>query len=420
MERLARDYPELKFGKALAFGNANLKDEVVKLSYPFLKKNFYKNCEFIFNVTETRWSKSTSEQRFNLLTKFRDVLIPLRKDGNDLFLINSSGNSGQREAILLLSRILGVIVFDSTRRDLVGRYKYANPKTRPPYQKVRSSDDPYYKENTFYIIPAKQIDCIVREITPSSKFLKLYHSSARNNYPSDDFLMALSEIKLEKCAAIDYAQRWVQLTETYRVNKSLYEALKSKVKEVLSDIFQDKSFVVPPKITEPRTKDEFSLWNKLLLKESENGKYIDDPFDRFSDVVGFRVEFSNQQDMDIGIDILKKSQAFFNKDGNKEINIESRAKKLGYRAEHADLKLRPKHCHSNVKLKNIVFEIQLKTSLASTWSEMHHKMMYKAKRSAPLSEKELKVLESKFKKAARLLEQSDSQLMEICKEYVKS
>lgn len=411
MESLARDYPGLSFGKAIVIGGRNSVNEFNTI-HPLLKQYFYKSCEFTSEIHD--WDNGSTEVKFNYLQKLRDALQTNKTDTDDLYLINSSGSLGQQEHILLLGRVLGAKIFDCFERTLEGRYGTA------PVEAYTPSDGCYVPNNLFEI-PAEHVDRMVSHMIASNNgdlevFEKLFSRDITNNYPSDDFISSLASKDLRYCEPLNYPRRWRNLGVGYDQRKSQFVDLERKGRDILETVFRTTEFVVEPKISS-RVKEKTSLWNKLLMKEAKKG-YIEDPFTRFTDIVGFRVEFSNQKDMDRGIHILKTSGDFVNGDGKTEISVDPRNKRLGYRADHLDVKLHPdSHNRPNPALPNIVFEIQFKTSLASTWSELHHRIIYKAEQGGSLSDARIEELNASFMKAAVLLEHADLELKQICEDF---
>lgn len=408
------DNPGLSFGKAIVFGGANSINEFNRI-HPFLKENFYVSCEFSSRIHD--WVNNDTAIKSKYLLELRNLIQATITETDDLYLINSSGSRGHQEHILLLARVLGAKIIDRFNRTHEGRYGTL------PLEKYTDGGSKKYIPDDLFEIPSEHVDSMVNHIISSNdedddlkSFGKLYSQDIRNRNPSDDFVSSLANLELKDHLSLNYLQRWHDLRNDFDNRRSQFNDLERKAKDILETVFRTVEFVVEPKISS-RVKKQTSLWNKLLLKEAKKG-YIADPLTQFTDIVGFRVEFSNQKDMDRGIEIIRTSGDFVNYDDNIEISVDPRNKKLGYRADHLDVKLHPEsHNRPNPLLPNIVFEMQFKTSLASTWSELHHRMVYKATQDASLSEARIEELNASFMKAAVLLEHADLELKQICEDF---
>jgi len=386
------DFPGLKFGKAVVFGNVSRKDEFNSKVHE-LQNNGFADCEFNGNF-DVEWVQEDPASKATYLKAFRDVMSAEIAQNHSVFLTIASGNTGRREKILIISRLLGSRIFDRFNRE---------------YGPIK---------NDLYEIPHAQIDVAVAEFLNEQgrdDLAKKYLECVTNGEVTNDLIEFLANNDVRENQFLDYKSRFQKIDTAKERFKVFYE-LKNKVEQCLQETLEAKEFVLEPKY-ESRVKETTSLWKKLLKKEGE-GSWIEDPFTRFTDLVGVRVIFSNNLDRDKGVEIIMTSAHFVNVDGSDEIKVDDRSVDLGYKAKHLDVKLNPiKYRSIWPKLVDIPFEIQMKSAIASTWSDIHHLLAYKENRGQPLSEDQRRALDLAFKKAAADLENADKKLAEICKEF---
>lgn len=128
-----------------------------------------------------------------------------------------------------------------------------------------------------------------------------------------------------------------------------------------------------------RTKNLISIIKKIKKKLLKKDEYS---YDSLNDKLGLRIICDFQEDM-IKVDD-------FIKDNFKIENIEYKQEeldfnKLGYISNHYDLKLKEKHSLfvEFEQLKDLIFEVQVKTLNQHAWSNTAHKLSYKQNIALP-------------------------------------
>jgi ppGpp synthetase/RelA/SpoT-type nucleotidyltranferase len=391
----------VKFGETVVIGDSywngnpiNEKDErnlFLASESKVQELRAFEGCR-VTKKFEKEWVRDDEQAQIDYLNNFVDALKKRKAKSNTLFLTIASGNRRRREPMLVLARIFGARIF----------HRF-NPESK-------------HTNNDLYEIPPSQIDAMVAQILKGRK-LKAYRDCAAAKSAGKDFIRILIESDLGASPFLHYWGRWDSLIKDLDDRKQAFENMITQTVDLLSkNILTKNHFIFKPEF-KFRVKDKTSVWNKLLKKEGENG-YIGDPFLRFTDFAGVRIVFFNMLDLKKGIDLIKKSGHFVNVDGDGAIKVDNRIRALGYRAFHLDVKLHPdKYASDFPDLLDVPCEIQIKTTFADAWSDIHHKMTYKDVRRTPLTEKQRDNLDSEFRKAAGFLEGVDDVIAKLSDQF---
>lgn len=187
------------------------------------------------------------------------------------------------------------------------------------------------------------------------------------------------------------------LTE-FRIKRNLYISLEKIVTEKLASIINDNHFFVMD--ISHRTKEVESLEGKLSKKSGKYKSIYD-----ITDLVGFRVicYFSDTIDL-IAQELDKNFIIDFNNSVDKRKTL--KANEFGYLSLHYICSLRDQDCPDD-NLKNIKFELQLRSVLQHAWAEIEHDLGYKSSYEIPRS------IRRDFSRIASLLELADKQFIEL-------
>lgn len=213
------------------------------------------------------------------------------------------------------------------------------------------------------------------------------------------------------------SERHSKLKEEFISKLPKYNKMLHTTEMIVRDLLKEK-MMFPPTI-EKRIKEFKSFYNKLLLKEVEEGA-ITDAFNRINDVVGLRVIFYNSLDLEAAVLLIKSSDDFVSGDGKKEIEPDNKKKTRGYRAVHFDLKVNPAkrlHLKEYEGIKEIRCEIQLTTIFAHSWSKVDHALSYKQNGTEALDCNIQNMLNEDLNLAAKKLEDIENQITILCKKY---
>ena len=124
-----------------------------------------------------------------------------------------------------------------------------------------------------------------------------------------------------------------------------------------------------------RVKKCKSFLDKILLK-----RYTD-PFNEMRDIVGARVVCLFLDDLPKIDNIIRE---MFDVKHSQDKTKEAGPDKFGYRAVHYDCKIKPSHSGPHYDhIKEIWFEIQVRTILQDAWAVVEHILGYKGPHSIP-------------------------------------
>ncbi len=199
-------------------------------------------------------------------------------------------------------------------------------------------------------------------------------------------------------------QEILRTTDIFSEFRPYFLAQLETLSEYIEGLFEDKIHINCE--VKGRVKKIESFKNKLEKKRS---KYKD-PFLDMTDIIGVRIVTTFKDEVDDIVDILKEHfKLDFRNSSNKfkELAFD----KMGYISLHyiCSYKAPKKDLHPKLLeiLKNLKFEVQIRTSLQHVWAEVDHKLRYKTLVNTPN-----KVKRKLFRLSA-LFEMADSEFCHI-------
>jgi len=169
-----------------------------------------------------------------------------------------------------------------------------------------------------------------------------------------------------------------QLKENFDSMSTIYEALKEEALFILKTVLSETDIKIHSILS--RIKDFESFYEKIERKE------ILEPFEEVNDVIGLRVVCLFLSDIERIGDLIRSSfevQSQDNKiDGNEDISS------FGYMSYHFIVKMKREYKGPRYeKIREITFEIQVRTISMDAWANISHYLSYKTDADIP---KELK------------------------------
>ncbi|HNQ69054.1 MAG TPA: hypothetical protein PKN32_11800 [Bacteroidales bacterium] len=171
-----------------------------------------------------------------------------------------------------------------------------------------------------------------------------------------------------------------QIAEAWKVDEPKYKELGGVVSVFLKTIITECEIL--PEISF-RPKELLSIVKKIKKKRREKGreKYS---YNDLNDKLGVRIICAFQEEMDV-IDVFLHKYFDIKKVERKKENLD--IKTLDYISNHYDALIKPsvKHFSKHHKLKDLVFEIQVRTLNQHAWANSAHSLSYKQEAEIPPS-----------------------------------
>jgi len=401
MDSFAESFPGLVFDKAVVWCDKTVlqaRTEELKRHFSDLSAKYvqtFGGTTFEVEGSDS-WNDSATKYLLEIGSQFQ-----ADKADKDVYFSIASGNQGIRESALILASLFELRIFD--------RYQRNNTVV---------SDD-------FYEIPREQVECVL-ENNFNSNPNDVYTSyvDARNKQQHKDLCQKLSDVQVlsqltAPAGPLNYSDRRHTLSASLANQSAVFEQMRD---QVIANIALPVGSTILPVKKDGRVKTSSSLWNKVLKKEAEQKKFIENAFDRFSDIAGVRLITSCDMDMNKVVAWISSDASPF-EDANMPNTppvADDKKKLLGYRAVHFDVKFKDQVCDvipALAPLAGIKCEIQVKTSLSDTWGRLSHLLIYKEKRKTPLTDHDRNKLEKRLKTAAAFLTDIDDALNQICEEF---
>ncbi|MFJ8064886.1 GTP pyrophosphokinase family protein [Psychrobacillus sp. NPDC096426] len=194
-----------------------------------------------------------------------------------------------------------------------------------------------------------------------------------------------------------------EIIKQYETEKPRYESLKNKCESLILDLLENRN-IKYHKI-ESRIKEKESL-EKKIKSESKEGKYSD--LGNITDIFGIRIITYFEDDVDKVADLLKKE---FNFDVLNSVDKRwgSNPSVFGYASLHQVLSVSDsrKSLTEYEYIKDLKFEVQIRSILQHAWAEIEHDIGYKNTISVPIH------LTRGFSRIAGLLELADIEFKRI-------
>ncbi len=161
-----------------------------------------------------------------------------------------------------------------------------------------------------------------------------------------------------------------EIKKQYQVKIPEYEHAKNCIQSLLENIISQKKIVVHAISGRVKTVESYC--------EKANDEKYKEPLEEITDYIGFRIICYVQDDVEKVAEIINKEFDIDEKNSIDKSKVLG-TNKVGYRSKHfiakmstARLKL-PEYD----SLRNIVFEVQVRTLLEHTWAEIEHDRNYK-------------------------------------------
>jgi ppGpp synthetase/RelA/SpoT-type nucleotidyltranferase len=165
-----------------------------------------------------------------------------------------------------------------------------------------------------------------------------------------------------------------KLKTEYNSNVSLYKALENEALFIINDILNESKIKIHLVIS--RIKDFESFYDKVERKQ------IKKPFAEIMDIVGLRVVCLFLSDIEQIGNLIKSSFKVLDED-NKINGFDSIAS-FGYMSLHFIVKMRKEYTGPRYdKVRDIPFEIQVRTISMDAWANVSHYLSYKTETDVP-------------------------------------
>ncbi|WP_308744825.1 hypothetical protein [uncultured Bacteroides sp.] len=166
------------------------------------------------------------------------------------------------------------------------------------------------------------------------------------------------------------------ILQEYIQKKSLFEKLANKLEKLIDELLKENEIIIHQ--LNSRVKEEESLSNKIDDKEGKY-QYLND----ITDIVGIRIITYLDSDVDTVAKMIKKE---FNIDEKNSVDKRKLDNDVfGYRSLHYVASFNEERCKLTEfkSLKDIKFEIQIRSILQHAWAEIEHDLGYKSTVSVP-------------------------------------
>ncbi|MEY2305804.1 GTP pyrophosphokinase [Bacillus tropicus] len=164
-----------------------------------------------------------------------------------------------------------------------------------------------------------------------------------------------------------------KILNLYKKNEFLYKELEEEVKYTLERNLKEKEIKIHSILS--RIKEFDSLFDKIERKQTNN------PFEDITDIVGTRVVCLFLSDIDKIKSCLQDSFNIISEDNKVHgDNVSS----FGYMSVHFIAMLKDEYCGPRYDyIKNLKFEIQVRTISMDAWANISHYLDYKSENDVP-------------------------------------
>ncbi|MEU1981666.1 hypothetical protein [Nocardia sp. NPDC019395] len=151
-----------------------------------------------------------------------------------------------------------------------------------------------------------------------------------------------------------------------------YEKLRGEVEFALGNALADKK----TQSISVRAKEQNSFVEKIQRKEYE------DPFGEMPDIVGARIVCLFLEDIDEVESIIRETFEVKSKEDKTALSAPDT---FSYRSVHFECAIKDEHSGPHYDgIKNLTFEIQVRTILQDAWAVVEHALAYKGSSSIPI------------------------------------
>lgn len=181
-------------------------------------------------------------------------------------------------------------------------------------------------------------------------------------------------------ASLDFETESRSFIEWHAQSYPTLRAAEKTYRNLLNLLLSDIDALPQPKIiSRLKDRDEcITKFQRKYLPELEIEKCSYEVKDHITDIIGIRVICLYESNIDVVVDKLKSNFQLLD-ETNKTKELQSQDDKFGYKGQHLDLKLNNKRnsLPEYKNLKDLSFEVQIRTIAQDAWSEIDHKLKYK-------------------------------------------
>ena len=194
-----------------------------------------------------------------------------------------------------------------------------------------------------------------------------------------------------------------RIIKQYHDNQDLYRDLKDDIEDIFTRIIETHHFRISNMAI--RIKSEDALMKKITYKN----KYQD--INEITDVVACRIITLFEDDVDRICECVKENFEIVEYNDKRKKNYEDRID-FGYNSLHLLIKFNDKRCQfiEYADYKDIVFELQIRTTLQHSLAEIEHVLGYKSQYEIP------KDIRRRLTRLSASLELLDEEFVKIAKE----
>ena len=194
-----------------------------------------------------------------------------------------------------------------------------------------------------------------------------------------------------------------RIIKQYHDNQDLYRSLKDDIDDIFKRIINTNHFRISNMAI--RIKKEDALIKKITYKN----RYQD--IKEITDVVACRIITLFENDVDRIYECVKENFEIVEYNDKRKKNYDDRID-FGYNSLHLLIKFNDERCQfiEYADYKDIVFELQIRTTLQHSWAEIEHGLGYKSQYEIP------KDIRRRLTRLSASLELLDEEFVHIARE----
>lgn len=194
-----------------------------------------------------------------------------------------------------------------------------------------------------------------------------------------------------------------KIIKQYHDNQDVYRSLKHDIEDIFTRIIDTHHFRISNMAI--RIKSEGALMKKITYKN----KYTD--IRQITDVVACRIITLFENDVDRIYDCVKENFDIVEYNDKRKKNYYDRID-FGYNSLHLLIKFNDERCQliEYSAYKDIIFELQIRTTLQHSWAEIEHGLGYKSQYEIP------KDIRRRLTRLSASLELLDEEFVQIARE----
>lgn len=200
-----------------------------------------------------------------------------------------------------------------------------------------------------------------------------------------------------------------RIIKQYHENQQIYRSLKHDIEDIFESVIVTNRFRISSMSI--RIKSEDALKKKITYKN----KYRE--INEITDVVACRIITLFEDDVDRIYESIKDNFDIIEYNDKRKKNYDDRID-FGYNSLHLLIKFNDERCQfiEYAPYKDIVFELQIRTTLQHSWAEIEHGLGYKSQYEIP---KDIRRRLTRLSAALELLDEEFVQIAKDVDEYNK-